>query len=118
MESLTERFDIIIIGSGPAGYLAAILVARRGLSVAIVEKSELGGTCLNRGCIPTKTLLHEGFVWHHLSNSGLMKDSKVAASYFRYAFEKKNAAVNQVVSGVRGLLEKQDLGDVDEIYES
>ena len=106
MESPTEKFDLIIIGSGPAGYLAAILAARKGLSVVIVESSDIGGTCLNRGCIPTKTLLHEGFIWHHLSNSGLMKDSKMAAPYFRYAFEKKSAAVNQVVSGVRRLLNR------------
>ena len=106
MESPTERVDLIIIGSGPAGYLSAILAARKGLSIAVIERSDVGGTCLNRGCIPTKTLLHEGFVWHHLSNSGLMKDSKVAASYFKYAFEKKDAAVNQVVSGIRRLLSR------------
>ncbi len=104
MESPTEKFGLIIIGSGPAGYLSTILAARKGLSVAVVESKDIGGTCLNRGCIPTKTLLHEGFIWHHLSISGLMKDSKMAASYFKYAFEKKNAAVNQVVSGVRRLL--------------
>ncbi len=104
MESPAEKFGLIIIGSGPAGYLSAILAARKGLSVAVVESKDIGGTCLNRGCIPTKTLLHEGFIWHHLSNSGLMKDSKMAASYFKYAFEKKNAAVSQVVSGVRRLL--------------
>ena len=104
MESPTEKFGLTIIGSGPAGYLSAILAARKGLSVAVVESKDIGGTCLNRGCIPTKTLLHEGFIWHHLSNSGLMKDSKMAASYFKYAFEKKNAAVSQVVSGVRRLL--------------
>ncbi len=106
MESPPERVDLIIIGSGPAGYLSAILAARKGLSIAIIERSDIGGTCLNRGCIPSKTLLHEGFVWHHLSNSGLMKDSKVAASYFKYAFEKKSAAVNQVVSGIRRLLNR------------
>ena len=106
MESPTERVDLIIIGSGPAGYLSAILAARRGLSIAVIERSDIGGICLNRGCIPTKTLLHEGFIWHHLSNSGLMKDSQVAASYFRYAFEKKSAAVNQVVSGIRRLLNR------------
>jgi dihydrolipoamide dehydrogenase len=106
MELPTEKVDLIIIGSGPVGYLASILACRKGLSIAVIERSDLGGTCLNRGCIPTKTLLHEGFVWHHLSNSGLMKDSKVAVSYFKYAYEKKNAAINQVVSGVRRLLSR------------
>ena len=74
MSSHTENFDLIIIGSGPAGYLAAILACRRGSSVAVIEKSELGGTCLNRGCIPTKTLLHEASIWHHLSESGLIRE--------------------------------------------
>jgi len=106
MESPMEKFDSIIIGSGPAGYLAAILSARRGRSVAIIEKGELGGTCLNRGCIPTKTLLHEGFVWNHLTCSGLMKDREAVTSYFKYALEKKNASVNQVVSGLRQLLSR------------
>ena len=51
-------FDIGIIGSGPAGYAAAIRASQRGLSVVLFEKEHIGGTCLNRGCIPTKTILH------------------------------------------------------------
>ncbi len=52
-----ERFDLIIIGSGPGGYVAAIRAAQLGLSVACVEATHLGGVCLNIGCIPTKALL-------------------------------------------------------------
>jgi len=52
-----ERFDLIIIGSGPGGYVAAIRAAQLGLSVACVEDQHLGGVCLNIGCIPTKALL-------------------------------------------------------------
>ncbi|MCQ2409631.1 MAG: dihydrolipoyl dehydrogenase [Clostridia bacterium] len=51
-------FDLVVLGGGPAGYTGAIRAAKLGMSVALVEKSELGGTCLNRGCIPTKVLLH------------------------------------------------------------
>ena len=51
-------YDIVVIGGGPAGYVAAIKAAQLGGKIALVEKSELGGTCLNRGCIPTKTYLH------------------------------------------------------------
>jgi len=109
MDVPTERFDLIIIGSGPAGYLSAILAARKGVSTAIIEKSDLGGTCLNRGCIPTKTLLHEALHWNHIANSGLMRNRAEAASYFRYALEKKNAAVNQVVSGVRTILNRDHI---------
>ena len=53
-----ENFDLAIIGAGPAGYEAAVFAAKQGLKTALIEKSELGGTCLNNGCIPTKTLLH------------------------------------------------------------
>ena len=54
---MSDRYDIVVIGGGPGGYAAAIRVARQGLSVAIVEEDRLGGTCLNRGCIPTKALI-------------------------------------------------------------
>ncbi|MCI6292863.1 MAG: FAD-dependent oxidoreductase, partial [Bacteroidales bacterium] len=50
------KYDILIIGAGPGGYEMAAEAAHRGLNVAIVERGELGGTCLNRGCIPTKAL--------------------------------------------------------------
>lgn len=49
-----ENFDLAIIGAGPAGYEAAVFAAKQGLKTALIEKSELGGTCLNNGCIPTK----------------------------------------------------------------
>lgn len=52
------EYDVIIIGAGPGGYVAAIRMAQYGLNVALIEQAEVGGTCLNRGCIPTKTLLH------------------------------------------------------------
>ena len=55
----TEEFDVIIIGSGPRGYVAAIRTAQLGLSTAIIEKDHhMGGACLNVGCIPSKALLH------------------------------------------------------------
>ena len=109
MEIPAERFDIIIIGSGPAGYLSAILAARKGISAAVIEKRDLGGTCLNRGCIPTKTLLHEAFHWNHLAHSGLTRNKEEAASYFKHALEKKEAAVNQVVSGLRKILSRDHI---------
>ena len=56
--SARERFDLVVIGSGPGGYRAAVLGALRGLSVAIVERGEWGGTCLNRGCVPKKDWYH------------------------------------------------------------
>jgi len=55
---LANQFDVIILGGGPAGYVAAIRAAQLGLSTAVIEKEKLGGVCVNIGCIPTKALLH------------------------------------------------------------
>jgi len=52
-----KEFDAVVVGSGPAGYHAGIRLAQNGLSVAVVEKAEIGGTCTNRGCIPMKALI-------------------------------------------------------------
>ena len=55
---MADEFDVVVIGGGPGGYTAAIRASQLGLSVALVERAELGGVCLNWGCIPTKSLLH------------------------------------------------------------
>ena len=67
-------FDLFVIGGGPGGYTAAAEAAKRGLAVGLAEDTELGGTCLNRGCIPTKTLMHTS---EHLRKMGVvMKKAK------------------------------------------
>ena len=63
------KFDVIVIGSGPGGYVAAIRASQLGKNVAIVEKAELGGICLNWGCIPTKALLKSAQVFEYLKHS-------------------------------------------------
>ena len=55
---MEQRFDLIVIVAGPGGYVAAIKAAKAGLQVAVVEEDAVGGTCLNRGCIPAKALIH------------------------------------------------------------
>jgi len=62
-------FDIIVIGGGPGGYLAAERAGARGMSVLLIEQSRLGGVCLNEGCIPTKTLIHAAKSYHHAQHS-------------------------------------------------
>src|SRR5207253_10766696 len=62
-------FDIIIIGSGPGGYVTAIRAAQLGFKTAIVEKQYLGGICLNWGCIPTKALLRSAEIFHYLQHA-------------------------------------------------
>jgi len=65
-----ESFDVVVIGSGPGGYVAAIRAAQLGLKVACVERAEIGGVCLNWGCIPTKALLHNAKLYQELSHGG------------------------------------------------
>jgi dihydrolipoamide dehydrogenase len=107
LETQPKVFDLIIIGSGPGGYLPAILSAQKGLNAAIIEKRDLGGTCLNRGCIPSKALIKEAQLWDEIKKSGSVKDKNEAIGFFRRAMEKKDVAVNQVVSGLRNLLNRE-----------
>ena len=71
------HYELIVIGAGPGGYEAALHAAKLGKKVAVVEKREAGGTCLNRGCIPTKTLLHSSQIFHdakHGAHAGIHTD--------------------------------------------
>ena len=65
-----QGFDMIVIGAGPGGYVAAIRGAQLGLKVAIVEREHMGGICLNWGCIPTKALLRSSEVFHLMERAG------------------------------------------------
>ena len=74
-------FDVIIIGSGPGGYVTAIRAAQLGFKTAIVEKSYLGGICLNWGCIPTKALLRSAEIFHYMQHA---KDYGLSAEKVAY----------------------------------
>ena len=63
-------YDLIVLGSGPGGYVAAIRAAQLGLKTAIVERENLGGICLNWGCIPTKALLRSAEIYHYMQHAG------------------------------------------------
>ncbi|RUY48080.1 FAD-dependent oxidoreductase, partial [Mesorhizobium sp. M7A.F.Ca.CA.001.12.1.1] len=79
---MAENYDVIIIGSGPGGYVTAVRSAQLGFKTAIVEREHLGGICLNWGCIPTKALLRSAEIMHysdHLKDYGLKLDGKVSA---------------------------------------
>ena len=62
-------FDVVIIGGGPGGYVAAIRAAQLGFKTCVVEKKHLGGICLNWGCIPTKALLRSAEIYHYMQNA-------------------------------------------------
>ena len=67
---MAEQYDLIVLGSGPGGYVAAIRAAQLGLKTAIIERELLGGICLNWGCIPTKALLRSAEIYHYMQNAG------------------------------------------------
>src|ERR1700754_2975672 len=66
---VAESYDLIVLGSGPGGYVAAIRAAQLGMKVAIVEREKLGGICLNWGCIPTKALLRTSEIYHYMTHA-------------------------------------------------
>ncbi|MGZ8345998.1 MAG: FAD-dependent oxidoreductase, partial [Allosphingosinicella sp.] len=68
---MTDTYDLIVLGSGPGGYVAAIRAAQLGLKAAIVEREKLGGICLNWGCIPTKALLRTSEINHYLTHASV-----------------------------------------------
>ncbi|MDL2227626.1 dihydrolipoyl dehydrogenase [Bacteroidales bacterium OttesenSCG-928-K03] len=100
-------YDIVVIGSGPGGYVAAIKAAQLGFNVAIIEKSELGGTCLNWGCIPTKALLKSATVYKyatHSNNYGIKVDSVEAD--FNAIINRSRGVADTMSKGVQFLLKK------------
>ncbi|QUO38545.1 dihydrolipoyl dehydrogenase [Dysosmobacter sp. Marseille-Q4140] len=101
-----QKFDAVVVGGGPGGYECAIRLSQNGLKTALVEEAELGGTCLNRGCIPTKTLLHSADIYHDAKN-GAPFGVNAGELTFDYAkiIERKNAVAKQLSNGV-AFLEK------------
>ena len=100
-----EKYELFVIGGGPGGYVAAIRAAQLGMKVALAENTRVGGTCLNRGCIPTKALLHSSHLYDEAKSGekiGVLTDG------LKYDMEKifarKNEVSEKLVSGVQGLL--------------
>ncbi|MGD0551665.1 MAG: dihydrolipoyl dehydrogenase [Sedimentisphaerales bacterium] len=103
---MAEIFDVVIIGSGPGGYYAAIRCAQKGASVAIIEKAETGGTCLNRGCIPSKALLASAEVLLQAKNAAAMGvDIPTVSPNWVKMQQRKDAIVSGSRKGLSGLLQ-------------
>ncbi|MCL1935257.1 MAG: dihydrolipoyl dehydrogenase [Defluviitaleaceae bacterium] len=103
-------YDVIVIGSGPGGYVAAIRAAQNGLKTAIIEAKDFGGTCLNRGCIPTKTILHISHVYRELIHSTDMGINFENPSFdINKAHDKKNEIVKKLQDGICGLLKSNNI---------
>ncbi len=103
-----QSFDLIIIGAGPGGYVAAIRAAQLGLTTAVVERENLGGICLNWGCIPTKALLRSAEVFHLMKRAGEFGLSAGQVGYDLDAVVKRSRGVaRQLNNGVGHLLKKK-----------
>ena len=97
-----DQFDLIVIGAGPGGYVAALEAARLGKRVAIAEKREVGGTCLNRGCIPTKALLRAARVYREAKDSEKLG---ISVSGVSYNMEEMHGHVQEVTAQLRSGIE-------------
>ncbi|UDI77171.1 dihydrolipoyl dehydrogenase [Staphylococcus taiwanensis] len=104
---MSESYDLIVIGAGPGGYVAAIRAAQLGQKVAIIEMVNAGGTCLNVGCIPSKTLLEHGTKAHDIrvANDWGIRTSDVDIDYPKLV-ERKQHVVDTLTGGVKQLLKK------------
>jgi|SRR5579862_4525565 len=106
-----QEFDVVVIGSGPGGYVAAIRCAQLKLKTACIEKGAIGGTCLNVGCIPSKALLHTSeFYWncvHEAKNYGVI--SEQPRCDFTAMMARKNKIVSSFQEGIAGLFKKNHI---------
>ncbi len=103
---MAEKFNVVVIGSGPGGYAAAIRCAQKGASVAIVEKDFIGGTCLNQGCIPSKALLASAHTLLMAKNAALMGiDIPTYSANWPNIQKRKEAIVNGFRKGLTGLIQ-------------
>ena len=105
---MAESFDVLIIGSGPGGYVTAIRAAQLGFKTAIVERAYLGGICLNWGCIPTKALLRSAEIFHYLQHAKDYGLSAEKVSFDPAAVVKRSRAVSKRLNDGVGFLMKKN----------
>ncbi|MFT5571000.1 MAG: dihydrolipoamide dehydrogenase, partial [Cyclobacteriaceae bacterium] len=110
---MASQYDLIVIGSGPGGYVAAIRASQLGMKVGVVEKAELGGVCLNWGCIPTKALLKSAQVYeyiNHASDYGIsVKDAKVD---FGAMVSRSRGVADGMSKGIQFLFKKNKIDHI------
>ncbi len=111
---MPDAFDLVILGSGPGGYVAAIRAAQLGLSVAIVERERLGGICLNWGCIPTKALLRTSEIYHYMQHADAYGLSATGVSFdLAKVTERSRKVAGQLNAGVKSLMKKNKVTVVE-----
>ena len=104
------NFDLVVIGGGPGGYVCAIRAAQLGLNVALVEKEHLGGTCLNKGCIPTKALLQAAKVKHFIDKAGDFGiDALITSVNLENIVSRSKKVIDELKNGLSGLVAKNKI---------
>jgi dihydrolipoamide dehydrogenase len=111
---MADTYDLIILGSGPGGYVAAIRASQLGMKVAIVEREKLGGICLNWGCIPTKALLRTSEIHHYMTHASAygLGAEKVSFDLAKIVDRSRKVA-GQLNAGVKGLMKKNKVTVVE-----
>ena len=111
---MTQHFDVVVLGAGPGGYVAAIRAAQLGLKAAVIEKKYWGGVCLNVGCIPSKALLRNAELAHILQHEkdvfGISGD---ATMDFGATHKRSRQVSDSIVKGVHFLMKKNKITEID-----
>ncbi|MFT8395978.1 dihydrolipoyl dehydrogenase [Propionibacterium sp.] len=111
---MSAHFDVVVLGAGPGGYVAAIRAAQLGLKTAVVEKKWWGGVCLNVGCIPTKSLLRNADIVHTLDTEADLFGINGEFSYdYAKAFKRSRQVSEKMVKGVHYLMKKNKITEID-----
>ena len=111
---MADTYDLVVLGSGPGGYVAAIRAAQLGLTVAIVERERLGGICLNWGCIPTKALLRTSEIYHYMTHADAYGLSAEKPGFdLAKVVERSRRVAGQLNAGVKSLMKKNKVTVVE-----